>query len=459
MCSNRNNTSLSRLVHHALPFYFVAVLVLAASLAVFFLVLRNQEMSKAEKLLGRCLLAYRQNGIPGLQMTFRADSSTQSTFLRLEGPGIRFILATGDSRVPGAQFPDFSSFSPSTKNFRYGPVPHSPLAGWTVTTARTEENTFLQIGIDSRDSFAILKHTAVLLSGLSVLLIPVCLIAAWFSLRRNEAVLDRLSVQINILAGDQKQSELILPAGAGPHETALVRSVNQLLERHERLTRELQESLDNVAHDLRTPITRLRSIAEYALRKEEDNEHLREALADCLEESDRLLTMLNTMLSVTEAEAGTMRLDVQPVLLAESIGNIVEMYEILAEEQGACIEFQAEDNLVIPADPARISQVWANLLDNAVKYGATKIMITARREQDAVIVEFRDNGMGISENELPRIWSRLFRGDRSRSKPGLGLGLTLVRAIVENHGGTVQVNSTLNQGTEFIVRMPTVQGG
>jgi signal transduction histidine kinase len=201
-------------------------------------------------------------------------------------------------------------------------------------------------------------------------------------------------------------------------------------------------------------MTRLRAIAEYGLHKGEDNAHLREALTDCLEESDRLLSMLNTMLNVAEAEADTVKLDLQPIPLADTISDVVDLYSVIAEDNGAVIYFEPAPDLIILADRQRISQVWANLVDNAIKYNATEIIISSSRQDDMARIQIRDNGMGISENEIKQIWKRMFRGDRSRSKPGLGLGLTLVRATVKSHNGTIEVNSTLNQGTTFTVNLP-----
>ncbi|RUM35885.1 MAG: hypothetical protein DSY50_03745 [Desulfobulbus sp.] len=237
-------------------------------------------------------------------------------------------------------------------------------------------------------------------------------------------------------------------------EQLLVQAVNKLLSRHRQLTRELQESMDNVAHDLRTPITRLRAIAEYSLHKEDDPEHLREALADCLEESDSLLSMLNTMLNVAEAEADTVNLKLVPLDLAATVENVLDLYSILAEEKNITIHFRPQPDIIVLADQQRINQVWANLVDNAIKYNATEIEIITRKENNSAQITIRDNGMGISENELPRIWDRLYRGDRSRSKPGLGLGLTLVRATVQNHNGTITASSDLNQGTVFTITLP-----
>jgi signal transduction histidine kinase len=115
--------------------------------------------------------------------------------------------------------------------------------------------------------------------------------------------------------------------------------------------------------------------------------------------------------------------------------------------------------LKILADEQRICQVWANLIDNAIKYSGSEIKISSQQQGSMVAVRISDNGIGISENEINRIWERLFRGDRSRSKFGLGLGLTLVRAMVKNHHGSIEVHSTLNKGTTFTIFLPLAPEG
>lgn len=253
-----------------------------------------------------------------------------------------------------------------------------------------------------------------------------------------------------------KQSGGLLDVDDDNDLTGLYTLLNNLISQNRQLVREMQESLDNVAHDLRTPMTRLRSVAEYGLQQS-SQELLAEALSDCLEESERVLSMLGIMMSVAEAESGTLPLQKTSVLLFDTIKDVINLYEYVADEKNISLEMNIDPDIYIVADKTRISQVWANIIDNAIKYGRNNgyVRISAVVNNSFVSIFFEDNGMGISASELNRIWERLFRGDRSRSQQGLGLGLSYVRAVVEAHGGEVTVNSSLGKGARFEVKLPS----
>jgi signal transduction histidine kinase len=210
-----------------------------------------------------------------------------------------------------------------------------------------------------------------------------------------------------------------------------------------------------VAHDLRTPLTRLRGTAEVALRSD-DRAAAREALAVCIEESDHLLTALRALMDISEAETGLMKLDRTEVSLDRLATDVQELYADVAEDAGVSLDVQHGDAVVVRADAVRMRQAIANLVDNAIKYtarGGAVTLALARTETTATI-QVRDTGEGISAAALPKIWDRLYRAEPSRSKPGLGLGLSMVKAIVVAHGGEVTVASAPGKGSTFTIALP-----
>ncbi len=328
-----------------------------------------------------------------------------------------------------------------------------------VGSLRLGDGNTLQIGItDQRRREVLLRFRSTILLVAIPLFGLSFLGGLLFSTRALRPVHRLIAVTRNII-GTGKLDARIPVTGSGDELDELVSLFNHMLSRIDSLVTGMRESLDNVAHDLRTPMTRLRGIAELALRepaRPEGGRREREALAGCINESERILMMLSTLMDISEAESGVMRLESAPIDLSEVVRDMADLYSYSAEEKGVELSAAVPDRLVGSVDLNRMRQVIANLIDNAVKYTPPggRVEICGRQEGGECVIEVADTGIGIAEEDLSRIWDRLYRSDSSRSQPGLGLGLGLVRAIVKAHGGVCQVSSRPGAGSVFTVRLP-----
>ncbi len=445
----------------ALPIFFIfwgtGIFLALVYLFIMRVHLQALDRNKTVQLLDGYLARHRSAGNPFVGFRPKGGSLLQGlTFIRIiDGSDQVFLV---DNRTGFDSLQGLVDLAPTVSGVWLKIAIGQERKVFTVITRDYNERVAIQAGKESVEGYRLyrklVRYTLFVTFAGCVILWPVALLFIKLSLSPLIATKARIN---RLLHGETKG---VLPeSGNGPELDSLYGQINQLLRHNRHLVFEMQNSLDNVAHDLRTPMTRLRSVAEYGLQAEDDPKRLKEVLSDCLEESERVLAMLNIMMTVAEAESGTMRLELQECDLVKSIEQVIVLYEYIAEERDIRVTMDNDSILSAHVDITRIAQVWANLLDNAIKYGRDGgwVKIGVKATAETVVVSFADNGMGISANELNRIWDRLYRGDRSRSQKGLGLGLNYVKAVVEAHGGTISVVSRLHEGSCFTVNLPRYQ--
>ncbi|MGH7834901.1 MAG: sensor histidine kinase [Candidatus Binatia bacterium] len=277
----------------------------------------------------------------------------------------------------------------------------------------------------------------------------------WFMAKRALASVAEVTRTAQVISGGDLDQRVPVK-GRGSEIDTLATTFNGMLDRIQTLVTEMKQMTENIAHDLRSPITRIRGIAEMTLTTGKAIDEYEAAAANTVEECDRLLEMINTMLYISEAESTTGKLAMEEVDMTGVVRGACELFQPVAEDQGLSLVARIDGDLKVRGEVQGLQRMVANLIDNALNYTPSPgtVTVSVNGDEKLGVISVEDTGIGISQEELPRIFSRFYRCDQSRSRPGVGLGLSLVKAIVHSHRGQITVTSTPNVGTKFTVTLP-----
>jgi len=277
----------------------------------------------------------------------------------------------------------------------------------------------------------------------------------WFMARRAVSGIEAVTRTAQKISGGTLEERVPVKA-SGDEIDQLALTFNQMLDRIQALLKEIKEMSDNIAHDLRSPLARIRGAAEVTLATGKTLGEFEGMAASTIEECDRLLDMINTMLMISKTESGAEKIPSADVDLTGIVRQACELFGPTAEDKKVTVRCNLPDGIHLNGNTPMIQRMFSNLLDNAIKYTPPGGMvdINVSESQSQVVVAVKDTGVGISAQDLPHIYERFYRCDQSRSLAGIGLGLSLARAIARAHGGDITVVSTPNEGSTFTVTLP-----
>jgi len=295
-------------------------------------------------------------------------------------------------------------------------------------------------------------------TSMMLILIPFASIICWLMAKHAAKDIEIISFITSEIEKGNLEKRVPLSA-KGREIEQLSNTFNAMLDKIQALMKEMQEMIDNIAHDLRGPVARIRAIAEQMLSNDLHAKQLKPGDSEIIMECDRLIHMINAGLEVARIESDAGCTNKQNVNIGELIGDACELFEAMAEQEGITLSYQLQDRCIIHGNIQNLQRMLANLLDNAIKFTEQggKVSVTLSRLEDCLEIVVSDTGQGIPESDQNRVFDRFFRCDKSRNREGCGLGLSFSKAVAHAHGGSIELSSRINLGTDITIRLPISQ--
>jgi signal transduction histidine kinase len=314
-------------------------------------------------------------------------------------------------------------------------------------------DTILQIGETLEEADEQLEIFRNLFAILIIILILLSATIGWFLARRALIGMQEVTQAAEDISKGSYDRRVQI-TGQLEEIKKLGHTFNYMLDRIQNLLKSMKEINDNIAHDLRSPLARIRGIAEMTLTDEKSIDDYRNMAVSTIEECDVLIDMINTMLDITEAEAGVNGAKDEEFDLVTLIDDACELFRPMVDEKKMALKVNLPDTLTFRGDKKKMQRIVTNILENSIKYspeqGAVSVLAASDNGEVQIVIE--DTGIGISETDLPHIFKRFYRCDRSRTQGGVGLGLSLAKAYTESMNGFISVNSSENQGSTFTLK-------
>lgn len=400
-----------------------------------------------------------QRGISGV-----ADAVTLLS--RPEGPGLYFLADPSGAKLAGNlnRVPPEIAGDPAGGLFHFeagsGEVASNRIGVAIPVALKTGGMLYVGRDVDAQTQFAE-RLRRIFLGGFLALGVTGLLAGLAMSRLALSRIETMTAASRKIMAG--RLSERIPLAGSGDEMDGLAESFNEMLDRIEQLMVGMKEVSDNIAHDLRTPLNRMRNRAEAALRDAGGPDACRAGLERTIEDADELIKTFNALLLIAKLEAGAVQETAVPFDAGALVRDVAELYEPVAEEAEESLSVTAPEGLVVRANRQLVGQAVANLIDNAIKYGAHSegrpppaaqpIDVAVKATPGGIEISVADNGPGISAADRERVLRRFVRLEESRTRPGTGLGLSLVAAVARLHGGSVRLEDNV-PGLRIVLVLP-----